>query len=210
MNTPMAVASALLQARAQEKNEAWKAKQQTAAATKRGDGSKAAKARERQQQLEDEALAHAEEAADAALFGEDEESDGEYDAAAAAADAAEAECALMIIPSYVHVIIPVSICLGRRGERRGIRRGGGGGGGRCGSGVRPLFHSFLAHESGCQTYLRIGVTDEGSDRECDAAAAAADAAEAECAPLPASSPAQVSGCRTYFCIAFKGAGCRVQ
>jgi hypothetical protein len=85
------------QKQVKEKNELWKQRAIIEQATRKGDGSKAARARDRQQELEAAAVAHREAEADAALFGEDS-SDGEYDADAAAEDAAVVECAVPSLP----------------------------------------------------------------------------------------------------------------
>jgi hypothetical protein len=79
-----------------KKNEVWRQRAEVSAAARRGDSTKAAKARKRQQELEEEAHHGAE--VDADLFGEEDSSDAEYGAVEAAEDEAAAECALVSIP----------------------------------------------------------------------------------------------------------------
>jgi hypothetical protein len=83
-----------VQAKVREKNELWKQRAQMESAARKGDAGKAAKARARQAGLEAEAAAHADAAADMALFGMDgSDGDEEYDEQAAASDEEAAACA---------------------------------------------------------------------------------------------------------------------
>jgi hypothetical protein len=97
------------QAQVREKNEVWRQRAEVNAAARKGDTGKASKARKRQQELEEEAVAHHEAEVDAALFGEEGSSDAEYGGEEAAEDEAAAECAPPFVSALIAIVVAMSI-----------------------------------------------------------------------------------------------------